>query len=69
MFGIHFTHHSDLRRILTDYGFFDHPLRKDFPVIGETALLYSDAGRCIEEYQVSLQQEFRMFYQSNSLKS
>jgi NADH-quinone oxidoreductase subunit C len=40
LFGIHFTHHPDLRRILTDYGFQGNPLRKDFPMIGEVEIGY-----------------------------
>jgi len=61
MFGIYFTHHPDLRRILTDYGFDAHPLRKDFPVTGETALMYSDIRRDINYQPVKLSQEYRVF--------
>jgi len=62
MFGVYFSHHPDLRRILTDYGFDAHPLRKDFPVTGETALMYSDILRDIRYQPVKLYQEYRTFH-------
>ena len=45
MFGIFFTGHPDLRRILTDYGFEGHPLRKDFPLTGYTEVRYDDSEK------------------------
>jgi NADH:ubiquinone oxidoreductase subunit C len=42
MFGIYFTNHFDLRRILTDYGFLNFPLRKEFPLSGFTEIFYDD---------------------------
>jgi NADH-quinone oxidoreductase subunit C len=50
LFGILFENHNDLRRILTDYGFVGHPLRKDFPMIGEVEMRYDEAlGRVVYE--------------------
>lgn len=50
LFGILFENHSDLRRILTDYGFVGHPLRKDFPMIGEVEMRYDETlGRVVYE--------------------
>jgi len=50
LFGILFENHNDLRRILTDYGFVGHPLRKDFPMIGEVEMRYDDKlGRVVYE--------------------
>jgi len=61
LFGVLFTGHPDLRRILTDYGFQGHPLRKDFPLTGFTEVRYDAAqGRVVYE-PVRLQQEFRNF--------
>lgn len=62
MFGLYFSEHGDLRRILTDYGFTGHPLRKDFPLTGFTEIFYDDAeGRIVTE-PVELTQEFRVFH-------
>lgn len=61
LFGIFFKDHSDLRRILTDYGFKGHPLRKDFPLTGFTETLYNDFFKNITYQEVSLPQAFRNF--------
>ena len=61
MFGICFLHHPDLRRILTDYGFEGHPLRKDFPVSGYVEFRYDDSKKRVISEPVELAQEFRYF--------
>ena len=61
MFGILFTGHPDLRRILTDYGFSGHPLRKDFPTTGYVEVRYDDAEKRVIYEPVSLVQEYRQF--------
>jgi len=61
MFGIMFTGHPDLRRILTDYGFTGHPLRKDFPTTGYTEVRYDDALKRVVYEPVKLTQEYRQF--------
>lgn len=65
MYGIYFDHHPDLRRILTDYGFEGHPLRKDFPLTGYKEVRYDDSQKRVILEQLELSQEFRVF----SLKS
>jgi NADH-quinone oxidoreductase subunit C len=61
MYGIKFLLHTDLRRILTDYGFQGFPLRKDFPLIGFTEIKYNDSIRSIVLEPVELAQDFRYF--------
>jgi len=61
LFGIFFSEHPDLRRILTDYGFNGHPLRKDFPLTGFVELRYDDEQRRVVQVPVHLNQEFRTF--------
>jgi NADH dehydrogenase (ubiquinone) Fe-S protein 3 len=61
MFGIFFTGHVDLRRILTDYGFQGHPLRKDFPLTGFVEVQYDDSKKRVVVEPLELAQAFRMF--------
>ncbi|MEL6645310.1 MAG: NADH-quinone oxidoreductase subunit C [Pseudomonadota bacterium] len=61
MFGILFTGHPDLRRILTDYGFRGYPLRKDFPTTGYTEVRYDEAQKRVVYEPVNLVQEYRQF--------
>ena len=65
LFGIYFFNHPDLRRILTDYGFESHPLRKDFPLTGYKEVSYSDSRKMIRVAPVSLSQEYRVFLFNN----
>ena len=60
-YGIRFSGHPDLRRILTDYGFEGHPLRKDFPVSGFVQVRYDDEQKRVVYEPVKLRQEFRDF--------
>ena len=61
MYGILFSGHPDLRRLLTDYGFEGYPLRKDFPLSGHVEVRYDDDAKRVVQEPVSLVQEFRDF--------
>lgn len=65
LFGIYFLGHSDLRRILTDYGFEGFPLRKDFPVVGYVEVRYDESYKTLVYEPVELVQELREFQFSN----
>ncbi|MDA9654220.1 NADH-quinone oxidoreductase subunit C [Candidatus Pelagibacter sp.] len=61
MYGVKFKDHPDMRRILTDYGFEGHPLRKDFPLTGHTEVRYSEDQKKVIREPVKLEQNYRNF--------
>ena len=61
LFGVKFNNHPDLRRIMTDYNFEGHPLRKDFPLSGHTEVRYSEGEKKVINEPVKLEQNYRNF--------
>ena len=69
LFGVFFFKHPDLRRILTDYGFEGHPLRKDFPLSGYIELRYDDSKKCLVCEPIMLPQKFKSYnFESVTIK-
>lgn len=66
MFGVFFTKHPDLRRILTDYGFVGFPLRKDFPLTGFLETQYDDVVKQVEQSSTELSQSYRLLSFTNT---
>lgn len=66
LFGVYFKNNNDLRRILTDYAFEGHPLRKDFPLTGYYELVYDNNQKLILNQFLETTQEFRLYQYSNS---
>jgi NADH-quinone oxidoreductase subunit C len=60
MYGLFVIKHPDLRRILTDYGFIGHPLRKDFPLTGFKEVQYEDSIKHVEYHNAELTQSYRL---------
>jgi NADH/F420H2 dehydrogenase subunit C len=69
LFGIFFKNHSDLRRILTDYGFEGHPLRKDFPLSGYLEARFDESEKRVVLEKIEMTQDFRFFEFANPWKS
>jgi NADH-quinone oxidoreductase subunit C len=61
MFGVFFEKHPNLKRILTDYGFQGHPLRKDFPLTGFLEMRYNESHKRVMNESIELSQEYRTF--------
>lgn len=61
LYGVFFQNHPDLRRILTDYGFLGHPLRKDFPLFGFNEVFFNENNQKVTYYAVKTDQNFRSF--------
>lgn len=66
LFGIFFINHSDFRRLLTDYGFFGFPLRKEYPLIGYKEVRYDDFNNVIYTENVQIMQNYRIYEYTNT---